>query len=251
MNIFLKNATSIISHREPCKPITKQELFDMLVSHDAFGGSLVLQHAVRDMISDGFWTEAAHLLNENDYCGVSRLKSRITVSLGYPDEIISAIIDSISSVDDWHSRVNELSRYSCLCFEDIPIGGRTIDFVNRMISKGYIWDASKGCLIGSFYGYKMCEIRYNHSCSVVPFYNVKVLFPAEAVENSLNELVIWLRDKECRSGGSSEFFGGYAITLKRDEKTGRYMIEYIDPKGYNTMIDSPMYTSHNNLETVD
>lgn len=58
MNIFLKNATSIISHREPCKPITKQELFDMLVSHDAFGGSLVLQHAVRDMISDGFWTEA-------------------------------------------------------------------------------------------------------------------------------------------------------------------------------------------------
>ena len=264
MSLNLLNATRKISHREPNTPITKHQLFNMLVDYGAFKDSTILKFAVKNIITEGFWTKAAKIFNikygEQGYDpnAIQRLKTQISLTFGYPDVIIDIILDSIWNTDEWDKKWDPKDPGLCLHFEGIPITGRTYDFVNKLIELNFSWDIYKRCLVGRFHGVENCEIKCNISDSEVPLYLLDIKLPMYINESQATSLVSELKAIEVNRL-SNHVGKSYtnsdtklsSIALCRNKNDGCLIIRYTDGIGQGIMIESFLYNPHNNLATID
>ena len=256
MSIYLLNATRKISHRKPKTPLTKQQLFNMLVDYGAFKDSSILKFAVKNIINEGFWTKAANLYNNSsrDPDAISRLKHQIILTFGYADSIVDSILDAIWNVDEWNQQLDSVSESKYLLFEGIPIKGCTYEFVSKLINRGFVWDIYKRGLFGRFEGISDCEVYCNQSNSEVPLFEVRIVFPDICTEEDIETLSIILRWNEIErtpTRNNDIFFIETGFSYHYNSSNSRYEMVIRDPIGFNIMVESCLYNPHNNLATID
>lgn len=257
MSIYLKEAIRRISNRSPITPITKHQLYNMLIDYGAFRSSLPLKYAVKNLIYEGFWSEIAKLYNtRGDKEAIDRLKYRAELTFGINSQMLDLIFCSIQDSEDWNEEWNPGDLGLCLHFEDLPIYGRTFDFIQKLIDKGYSWEFSRNCLIGTFYGINDCEVICNSSWHEVPVYTVTLKFPSKTSEEDVKKITAHEIEKEehrLSLHTPNEYKNSdYKLSRIHTSKIkSQYAIEYVDGIGMGFMIESCLYEPHNNLETID
>lgn len=270
MSFYLLNATRLISHRKPNTPMTKRQLFNMLIDYGAFKDSPILKFAVKNIIFEGFWTKAAHLYNDmnRERDAITRLKHHAKVTFGYHDIIIDAIFDSIWNTDEWDTNKDSEDLTHYLHFEGIPLTGSSFEFTKRLMNQGYSWNIYKRCLEGTFHGLPGCEISYNTSDSEVPLFYLSIVLPdgtAEDIATSLyrrlvsqerNRILTLYHAEQTDQNKHDLLFRDvdpldYMIQFHKNKVLNKYQIDYRDGTGHGIMIESFLYRPHNNLATID
>lgn len=257
MGIFLKEAIRRISNRNPITPMTRQQLYNMLIDYGAFRSSSPLKYAVKNLIFEGFWSEIAQLYNSRgNYGKIEKLKLKAEQTFGINPQMLDLIFSSIQDAEDWNEEWNPGDLGLCLHFEGLPIYGKTFDFVQKLIGLGYSWNFTKNCLIGTFHGIKDCEIVCNSSWSEVPIYAITVIFPPDTKEAKIFKIAALLTEEEEKrmlSHTPNEYKNSdYKLSRIQTTKVkNRCAIKFIDGIGNGFEIESCMYEPHNNLTTTD
>lgn len=258
MSIYLLNATRKINQRVSATPMTRKQLFNMLLDFGAFKGSSILKYAVKNIIFEGFWNQLANAYNNYYYdymkhTEVDIVKYRIKTTFGYSDEIINVISTSIADLEDWDIQWNPSDLTKSLHFEGIPICGTTFDFVNALLSKGYSYDPIFNTLNGTYENVKDCTINFNMSCHDIPIFMVDVHFPKNTDEKLVHNLRtrILLNELSRRPELKNDpYFLERGIYTKKIDN--QLIIRFIDPWGNGMYIESECYSpSYNNLSTID
>ena len=228
----------------------------MLVDYGAFKDSTILKFAVKNIIAEGFWTKAANLYNNpsRESEAINRLKHQISITFGYANPIIDAILDAIWDVNEWDKELDPISKSKYLTFEGIPITGCTYEFVSKLFDRGYTWDIYKRGLIGKFEGISNCEVYCNLSNREVPLFKVRIVFPDTCTEEEICSLSTWLRWNEYERTPeriNDVYFYEKGFEYHLNKSNSRFEMVIIDPIGFNIMVDSNIYNPHNNLATID
>lgn len=229
----------------------------MLFNNGAFTGYPALKFAIKHIIEEGFWNEAAQLFNEisgsfslDSVRLTEDLKARIHHHFGFSDKLIGSIIDSIQFVDDWDWSVGPTDLDQHARFEGIPIRGTTYDFVRQLLHKGYNWDAENDVAIGNVHGIN-CQVKCSQSSPCVPIYEVMLFLPESVSLEAAQSLVKKLYEQQTDAFMTSPYAYTY-IRLNESHKVGQRFIFIRDPWGFDVMVDSPFFPPRgNHLQTIE